>query len=106
MNRAESARFHRNVREHASGCWVWIGPQTPNGYGRWQVGPGQKKQMAHRISYEHHTGEQIPEGIQLDHVCRNRLCVNPLHLEKVTGSENTLRQDHAERRKTECPKLE
>ncbi len=47
---------------------------------------------------------EIQPGMQLDHLCRNRQCVNPEHLEEVTASENTRRQDHAGRRKTECPR--
>lgn len=83
-------------------CWVWTGPQYPNGYGKHRLGPGQPERAAHRISYEHHIGP-IPNGQQLDHLCRNRLCVNPSHLEPVSPSENTRRQDHANRRKTHCP---
>jgi len=103
LNRAELARFHRNVTMTAE-CWIWNGPQTPNGYGKWQRGPGFRERVIHRIIWEHHNNQPIPEGKQLDHLCRNRLCCNPTHLEPVTGSENTTRQDHAHRRKTECPK--
>ena len=92
----------RLVRMDESGCWLWQGQISRNGYGRHRVGPGRPLVAAHRVSYEHFVGE-IPEGLQLDHTCRVRNCVNWAHLEPVTGSENTKRQDHAERRKTECP---
>lgn len=104
MNRAELARFTRRYRPNiGTGCWEWQGPFTPNGYGKHRIGPGHPERVAHRIAYEHYVGP-IPDGLQLDHTCRVRRCVNPSHLEPVTGSENTLRQDHAERRVTHCPK--
>lgn len=103
MNRAELARWKRNVRVQPTGCWLWTGPTTRNGYGVWSVGPGKSQRAAHRIGYEHFVGT-IPDGLQLDHLCRTRNCVNPEHLEPVTASENTLRQDHAERRVVACPK--
>jgi len=97
------SRFTRLWREDPeTGCWLWLGELAPNGYGRWRSGPGQPRQMAHRASYEHYVGD-IPEGLELDHTCRQRRCVRWDHLEPVTGSENTKRQDHAERRKTHCP---
>lgn len=117
LNRAELARFTRNYRPHANGCWVWVGPLDPSGYGRWQTGPGKDKAQAHRISYEHFR-DDIPDKMQVDHkchsravaqglceggMCMHRRCVNPEHLELVTASENTKRQDHAGRRKTHCP---
>lgn len=77
-----------------------------NGYGRfWLEG---KNVLAHRWSYEHHVAE-IPEGLVIDHLCRNHGCVNPDHLEPVTISENTIRgigpQAASERGKaiTHCP---
>lgn len=118
MNRAEEARFHRNYRVSPDGCWPWVGPVNRDGYGRHRIAPGQPERPAHLISYEEHVGP-ILAGMQIDHVChtravregtcsggpcRHRRCVNPDHLEQVTPSENTLRQDHAERRVTHCPR--
>lgn len=71
-----------------SGCWLWIGETSEGGYGRvrWY---GQRK-MAHRLSYELLVGA-IPDGLQLDHLCRVRNCINPEHLEAVTPRENLIR---------------
>lgn len=105
LNRAELGRLQRLVRINTeTQCWEWIGQLSKNGYGRWQRGPGYTQQAAHRIVWQHYKDQLIPEGMQLDHLCRNRVCCNPDHLEPVTPSENTMRQDHYERRKTHCPK--
>ncbi len=69
------------------GCWEWTAYKSPEGYGRSRLG---KKRLAHRIAYELLVGP-VPEGLQLDHLCRNRSCVNPAHLEPVTSRENTAR---------------
>lgn len=66
-------------------CWEWLGYITKAGYG--QFG---RNMIAHRLAYELEVGE-IPAGLQIDHLCRNRSCVNPDHLEPVTGRENTRR---------------
>lgn len=71
------------------GCWLWTGDMNNTGYGlvrRWK----DPIVMAHRQSYEEHIGP-IPEGFQIDHLCRVRTCVNPAHLEPVTGRINRLR---------------
>lgn len=68
-------------------CWIWIGT-IARGYG--QFWDGQRVVGAHRFAYELLV-DSIPGGLQLDHLCRNRRCVNPAHLEPVTRRENILR---------------
>lgn len=72
-------------------CWVWTGSINPtSNYGR--VYFDSKQNMAHRVMYELLVGD-IPNGLQLDHLCRNRSCVNPEHLEPVTIRQNLLRSN-------------
>lgn len=68
-----------------NGCWIWGGPVSTSGYGR--IGA----EYTHRIAYEMHVGP-IPEGMQIDHLCFEKLCANPAHLEAVTQAENLRRQ--------------
>jgi hypothetical protein len=85
-------RFWSRVTPLPTGCWIWERPM-PDGYGRLRFGgKGSKFGMAHRFCYERLVGE-IPIGLQLDHLCRVRNCVNPNHLELVTSRENTMRGD-------------
>lgn len=77
-------------------CWVWQGTGTKTGYGQISVEGSQR--YAHRVSYELHVGP-IPDGLQIDHLCRNTSCVNPAHLEPVTGAENTRRAFAAKQRR-------
>lgn len=66
------------------GCWTFTGAHTAT-YG--QIWWNRKQYLVHRVSYELHIGP-IPDGQQIDHLCRNRSCVNPAHLEPVVGREN------------------
>ena len=73
--------------EPNSGCWLWDGGWHSNGYGAFY--DGQRSGMAHRFAYRCFVGE-IPDGLQLDHKCRVRCCVNPDHLQLVTSGQNTM----------------
>lgn len=76
------------VPDHYTDCILWGGESSRNGYGRISV-LGVKRQV-HRVLWELEHGP-IPEGMVLDHLCRNRHCVNTAHMELVTMRENTLR---------------
>lgn len=71
-----------------SGCWLFTGYRTPNGYGRFSINGNAI--YAHRAAYMLHVGP-IPDGLVIDHLCRVRSCVNPQHLEATTQQENILR---------------
>lgn len=91
-------RFLAKVEEDASGCWVWQAHVLPTGYGVFKL--RGKMRGAHRVAYELLVGP-IPTGLHLDHLCRNRRCVNPEHLEPVTCLENIRRGYWAN--VTHCP---
>lgn len=69
-------------------CWLWNGPLKKDGYAH--ISMGGKMYNAHRLVYRHLVGEIAP-GIELDHICRVRHCVNPAHLDPVSPRENTYR---------------
>lgn len=75
-------------------CWLYAGQQFGGGYGRidsWLKDLKKSKTyLAHRVMYENCVGP-IPEGLVLDHLCRNTICINPDHLEPVTDAENLRR---------------
>ena len=95
-------RFWKKVRVSASGCWDWTGGKHTDGYG--VLGVKGKHWYAHRFAYWHLVGE-IPPGLTCDHLCRNRSCANPSHIEIVSNAENIRRgESPAARnlRKTHC----
>lgn len=90
------------------GCWEWTAARTHGGYGRFHLGSrrdgSRTTVLAHRIIYEL-MGGRIRHGLDVDHLCRNRGCVRPDHLEPVTRAENIRRGDTGalNRGKTHCP---
>jgi hypothetical protein len=89
-------RLDKFIFKDLSGCWIWLGSCDRNGYG---VFTYYGKHMAHRFIYEWYVGP-IPDGLDLDHLCKNKSCVNPEHVEPVTRQVNIQRK--YERRGT-CP---
>lgn len=79
--------------DRTSECWLWTGRLTDRGYARDRMG-GKRHVRIHRWSYERWKGP-IPAGLEIDHICRNRSCVNPDHLEAVTHLENMARASAA-----------
>jgi hypothetical protein len=106
MTEEAVAKFWSKTASASTGCFVWTGAKNAGGYGIVPV--ARRSRLAHRVAYELAIGP-IPEGLQLDHLCRVRHCVNPAHLEPVTGAENTRRglaskiNAERERSKTRCP---
>ena len=98
-------RFWTKFQKMPSGCWEWQGYRDRDGYGQFNVYRRQRMQ-AHRYSYEMIVGP-IPDGLQIDHLCRNTSCVNPAHLEPVTCQVNLLRGETFQAKnavKTHCPR--
>src|SRR5947208_5526213 len=96
-------RFWRKVHKgEANDCWIWKGG-TNGVYGTLGAPGGRKTLYAHRLSWELANGRSIPEGLFIDHICRNKLCVNPQHLQLVTAWGNQhLSTDKTSATKTHC----
>ena len=97
------ARLEARV-ERGVGCWIWKG--TPRGDGYGQILVDGYHWGAHRLAYTLWVGP-IPDGLTIDHLCRQPLCINPAHMEPVTKRENTLRGDGItaqQARRTHCPR--
>lgn len=105
---AQASRFWTKVQKTDT-CWIWTAYQC-EGYGRFGIGTAGNRTMAcaHRVAWELVHGP-VPDGLELDHLCRNPSCVNPDHLEPVTHQENVRRGLAAvlggqrQRAKTHCP---
>lgn len=95
---AAKARIMKNVTVSDAGCWVWTAWINNKGYG--YMSYRGRPYPAHRAAWEVFRGEQLERGIDVDHLCRNTLCVNPEHLEPVTHRENIRRGKAAT--KTAC----
>jgi hypothetical protein len=80
----------RIAPEPNTGCWLWLGSYSHNGYGQVWFNGGNLR--AHRVFWEDENGP-IPDGLELDHLCKVRCCVNPAHLEAVTRKENIRRSE-------------
>ena len=104
--RSELERFFQKVgEEDENGCWPWLAAKKW-GYGCFALEGGKVQVRAHRYAYEVLVGP-IPEGLTIDHLCRNRGCVNPSHMEPVTMGVNVLRGDGPSARNarvTHCPR--
>ena len=77
------------ITEPNSGCWIWTANLRRGGYGGFYGGRGRSRR-AHKIAYEALVGA-VPDGLELDHLCRTRCCVNPRHMEAVTRTVNVRR---------------
>ena len=88
----------------SEGCWFWKAGKSKAGYGMFNNGCGMK--YAHRLAWVSKNGT-IPSNLVIDHLCRNRACVNPAHMELVSRGENVLRgegESAKHSRKTHCPR--
>lgn len=95
----------RIVADSKSGCWLWTGPLFGNGYARWAREDRFSGRGVHAVVWASIYGEPN-DGLEFDHLCRVRRCVNPSHLERVTSKENTLRgvgPTALNKQKTQCP---
>jgi len=98
------ARIAKKFALDPNGCWTWRAAKSPLGYGK--VSMLGKNRFAHRIVYELLVGP-IPSGLTCDHLCRNRACVNPAHIEIVDAATNTKRGfgvNYVNAKKINCPK--
>lgn len=85
----EWERFWSKV-DTAGDCWEWTASRTSNGYGQFRNPRLNRPVRAHRVAWETLVGP-VPDDLVCDHLCRNRLCINPDHIELVTRGENTRR---------------
>lgn len=99
-------RFWAKIQVTQDGCWEWTAYRDKDGYGSYRLGAANSKHWrVHRLTYSTFVRELAP-GEQIDHLCRNRSCCNPQHLEPVSLRENVDRGENyvsINRKKTHCP---
>ena len=101
LNEKDVERFFVKVKK-TNTCWIWTASKTKNGYGAFGI--RNIMYYTHRVSYFIKHGK-ISKILSIDHLCHNRICVNPNHLQEVTQKENTIRGDTGlhHKIKTHCP---
>ena len=89
LTAAQVALLEARIQETPSGCWEWTGSLDSSGYGQvvWQT----RKYRPHRLLFEARAGAPLAEGLEVDHLCECRRCVNPSHLQAVSHAENLRR---------------
>lgn len=97
---SEAERILSKV-DYTPDCWIWSWSLDRHGYG--QVRLNGTTRRSHRVIYELLV-DDVPSNLDIDHLCRNRACVNPEHLEPVTRSTNLLRGKLWQSKKTSCPR--
>jgi hypothetical protein len=99
LNTAETV-WERLSIPHPAACWTFVGGLSSRGYGQFYF--DGRLHTAHVVAWELTNGP-VPDGMQLDHLCRNRACSNLAHLEPVTGKTNVERSPVHNGAKTHCP---
>lgn len=91
---SQNERLLSKITFSKNGCWEWTGTISNKGYPAFMIfKPKRKNCYAHRLIWELTKGEKIPDGLEMDHLCKNTKCVRPSHMEPVTGKENNLRSN-------------
>lgn len=100
MTEREKERFDLSYRHH-EGYWIWIRGQYADGYGQFTL--NGKSKRAHRVSYEYTHSITLTPNQFLHHVCRNKLCINPSHLEITNQANHVDSATYGNKQKTHCP---
>lgn len=96
-------RLLRRTAMRPRGCWQWKGPKYATGYGQMHVAEIKAPRRVHRLSYELFVGP-IPEGYEIHHLCGQRDCIRPTHLQAVHPTEHPGTASTLNRQKTHCPR--